>query len=783
MKKLDLRLLRMIKTTKGQFISITVIIAAALCIYMLFGMTNVNIRNTVDFYYDLTNINDIQVQLIRIPQGALKEINTIEGIKEVQGRISFDVPLSVQNKDEKVSVRIISLPSDGEKINKLYYMNGKDSAVDSDSVILLEQFAKARNIRPGDVIAPYINGREHKLNVSAIAASPEFIYLMENDQSLMPANEKFGVAYVNEAFAQSLYGYRGSYNEVLITLEKGSNIDDVVEVIEKKLDKYGVKRIIKLEDQLSNNVLTQKMDGIEQMAAAIPVMFLGVASIIISIMLSRIVNNDRMAIGVLKAMGYGNIGVLSHYIKYSLMIGMTGSIIGILGGLLLSRPFTNIFVLYFNIPVIRMEIYYSYMIKAILLTSMFCIASGLFGAKSVIRIMPADSLRPEAPKSGKRILLERMGFVWHRLSFSWKMVIRNIARTKRRFILLVFGLALTYAINTVPLYEGVAIPQMFNLQYGVYQKMDYAIDFTHPMSKSVMVDLKKLIDVEHMEAKIEYPFKLTNGWRERNVFIIGVPQDTSFYEFRDSSQRTVSLEPNRIFITKALSKTLNVQQGDTLKIKNFLPGKKDVEVEIGGVIEQYMGVNAYMEIETMERLLTEKNLITGVTLASQDQIKDKLKDVKNIASINSVADMKTAFLEFLDTMILATRLYLLFGGVLGFAIIYNSTIVGISERNMEFASLRILGFDKNDIFWMITRENALMALAAILVGIPMGMGIIKGFAESFSSEVITFPIILSAEIFITAAVATVFFVSIAQLAAYKKIHSLNFIDALKSRIS
>ena len=433
---------------------------------------------------------------------------------------------------------------------------------------------------------------------------------MENDQSLMPANEKFGVAYVNEAFAQSLYGYRGSYNEVLITLEKGSTIDDMVEVIEKKLDKYGVKRIIKLEDQLSNNVLTQKMDGIEQMAAAIPVMFLGVASIIISIMLSRIVNNDRMAIGVLKAMGYGNIGVLSHYIKYSLMIGMTGSIIGILGGLLLSRPFTNVFVLYF---------------------------------------------------------------------------------------------------------------------------------------KSVMVDLKKLIDVEHMEAKIEYPFKLTNGWRERNVFIIGVPQDTSFYEFRDSSQRTVSLEPNRIFITKALSKILNVQQGDTLKIKNFLPGKKDVEVEIGGVIEQYMGVNAYMEIETMERLLTEKNLITGVTLASQDQIKDKLKDVKNIASINSVADMKTAFLEFLDTVILATRLYLLFGGVLGFAIIYNSTIVGISERNMEFASLRILGFDKNDIFWMITREDAWMALAAILVGIPMGMGIIKGFAESFSSEVITFPIILSAD--------------------------------------
>ena len=783
MKKLDLRLLRMIKNTKGQFISITIIIAAALCIYVLFNMTSVNIRDSINYYYDLTNINDIHVQLIKIPQGTLRELRNIEGVKEVQGRISFDVPLRVQNKEEKVSIRMITLTDEGEKINKLYYLSGNSVNMGSNDVILLEQFAKARGIKPGDVITPYINGREHKLNISGVAASPEFIYLMENDQSLLPANEKFGVAYVSEAFAQSVYGYRGSYNELLITVEDGSRIDDVVEIIEKKLDKYGVKRIIKLEDQLSNNVLIQKMDGIDQMAAAIPVLFLTVAAIIISIMLSRIVNNDRMAIGVLKAMGYGNIRVLSHYTKYSLSIGLVGAILGILGGLLLSVPFSNVFIVYFNIPLMKTDIYYGYMIKAIVLTSIFCIGSGLFGAKSVINIMPADSLRPEAPKSGKRILLERIEWVWHSLSFSWKMVIRNIARTKRRFALLVLGLALTYAINTVPLFEGIAIPEMFNLQYGKYQKMDYSIDFSHPMNKSVMVDLKKLIDVDHMEAKVEYPFKLTNGWRERNVFVIGVPHNTSLYEFRDSNQRVVYLKPNSILIAKALSKTLSIKQGDTLTIKNFLPGKKDIEVEVGGVIEQYMGINAYMDIETMERLMVERDLITGVTLTSKDHIKDKLKDIKNISSVNSSADMKSAFFDYLDTIVLATKLYLLFGGILGFAIVYNSTIVGISERSMEFASLRILGFDKNDIFWMITRENFLMTVAAIFVGIPIGMGMIKGFAESFSSEVITFPVLMDTEIFITAAIATIFFVFIAQLAAYKKIHDLNFIDALKSRIS
>ncbi|MGE4284415.1 MAG: ABC transporter permease, partial [Clostridia bacterium] len=149
----------------------------------------------------------------------------------------------------------------------------------------------------------------------------------------------------------------------------------------------------------------------------------------------------------------------------------------------------------------------------------------------------------------------------------------------------------------------------------------------------------------------------------------------------------------------------------------------------------------------------------------------------------SVADMKNSFLEYLDTMAVAVSLYMLFGGILGFAIIYNSTIISISERNMEFASLRVMGFDKKDIYRMISKENILMTIVAIVIGIPLGRGMIGGMVESFSSEIITFPVIATPKIFITAAVATILFVAVAQLATLKKVYNLNFIDALKSRIS
>lgn len=783
MKKLDTRLIRMISHSKGQFISVAVIVAVALCIYMLFNMSAVNLKNAISNFYDLANFNDIHVQLVKIPQGAINDLKAIDGIEEVQGRVSLDVPLRVENEDEKVNIRMISLPKDEERINILYRIGNYRVKIGDDNVILLEQFAKARNIKPGDIITPFINGRVHQLTVSGIAASAEFVYLMENEQSLLPAPEKFGVVFVSEEFAQSVSGYRGSFNELLFTVNDQSKIDDIVDSMETKLDKYGVKRIIKREDQLSNNMLTQEVDGIEKMAKTIPVLFLLVAAIIIFIMLSRIVQNDRMAIGVLKALGYGNISVLSHYTKYALLIGMLGSIVGIGGGILLAGPMIQVYALYFNIPLFKSEIYYFYIVNAFLLTGVFCITAGIMGARPVLSIMPADSMRPEAPKSGKRIMLEKINFIWRRLSFSWKMVIRSMMRTKARFAFLVLGLSLSYAINTVPLFEAEAFPKMFTLQYGEYQKMDYNVEFTQPMNKRVINDISHLIEANKIEPKLEYPFELKNGWRKKTVSIIGIPRDTSFYKFEDENNREVKLPEKGIFIAEALAKTLQVNRGDKITIKNFVPGRKDLELEVSGIVRQYLGANAYMDLKAMEESLMDKEMITGVSLASQDNIKEKLKDIKNIASVNSIADMKNSFLEYMDMMMISTRIYLLFGGLLGFAIIYNSTVISISERSMEFASLRVMGFDKKDIFRMVSKENFLITGVAILFGIPLGIGMIQGIVSSFSSEIMTFPMMLTPKTFIYAALSTIFFVIIAQLAARKKIYRLNFIDALKSRIS
>lgn len=783
MKKLDARLIRMISHSKGQFISVTVIIAAALCIFMLFSMTTVNINDAVDSYYKQSRANDVQIQLVRMPESVLRDLQRMEGIDGVQGRVKFDVSLHVEESDDKVTLRLISVPPDGEQVNRLYWIDGIPALPGFNDVVMLQQFADARSIKLGDSVMPVIDGTVRDLKVIGIASNIEFLYLMENEQALLPTPEKFGVGFVNEEFAQKAYGFEGNYNELLITIKPGSDLDGIIDELENKLDQYGVKRVIKLEDQLSHNVLKQKMEGIEKMQVIMPVMFLLVAAIVIVIMLSRTVSNDRIAIGVMKGMGYSNNQILMHYSKYSLAMGLVGSVVGIAGGVALSAPLSQVFVYYFNIPMVKMNIYPAYILNALVLTSIFCVGSGLIGARAVLIYTPADSMRPEAPRSGKRVLLERIPLIWNRLSSGWKMVIRNVMRSKRRFSFLVLGLALSFAINTVPIYESNALTSMFKLQYGVYQKMDYTIELIKPQNRMAINELKDLLEVDAIEPKLEYPYELSNGWLKKSTMIIGVPGNTVFYEFRDPDDRQTSLIRNTIFLTETLARILQVKKGDILTVRNFLPGREDLSIPVGGIVRQYLGSNAFMDLNSMQELLVGKDIINGMNLTSPDDVKEKLRDVNGISSTRSIHDMENSFLEFMDTMILATRMYMLFGGILSFALIYNATLIGIMERSQEFSAMRVMGYGTKEIFGIISRESMLMTAMAILVGIPMGIGMMNGIVVAFSSEIVTFPRLFPSWIFVQSSLAMMLFVSIAQLSTYMKIRDLKFVDVLKSWIS
>ncbi|WP_069649911.1 ABC transporter permease [Caloranaerobacter ferrireducens] len=783
MKKLNLKLLRSIKNSKGQFIAVTLVIIVGLTVYTALSMAAVNLESTINYYYDITNFADLYVQVVKAPEKAIDNLKKMKDIEFVEGRIVFDVPIKVRDKDERVKVRIISKPDEINGINSLYMMRGENIDNKYKDCLVIKQFADARKMKIGDILKPQISGKTYNLSIKGVVSSPEYIYLMENEQSFLPSPKKFGVMYVTKEFAQDSFGFRGNYNEIIIKAKKGVNLNNLKKKIENELDKYGVKRIITKDEQLSNWAVSEEIKGLRQSSSTIPLIFLGVAAIIMAVMLSRMVRAERTSIGVLKALGYTNIQLILHYTKYSLLVGFIGAIFGVILGTILSGYMAKMYIKFFNIPMLKMNFYYKYMVSAVVLSMIFCIIAGLWGGKKVLKILPAESMRPEPPKSGGRIFIDRVSVLWSRLTFTWKMVLRNIFRNKKRFIFITLGIALTYSVTFLPLSARDAFVSMFSTHYGEFQRMEYNISFSKPLNKKVIKDIKNIINVDHIEPKIEYPFEIEYGHKSKVVNIIGLQKDTRFYKFTNIDGDVISLKDRGIFLTEGLAKYLGVEVGDNVKIKNFIPDKEDVYLRVSGIIKQSLGINGYMNIDEMEEKLVDNNVITGVYLNSDDNVKSKLENMSNITSIQSLQDMKDVFKQFLDLTMYSVSLMTLFGGVLGFAIVYNSTVMSINERRLEFSSLRVMGFSKRDIYNMLSRENRVMTILGIIIGLPIGQYMIRMLEEVYSTEMYTMDVQTSLLTYIGAILLTMLFVTLAQLFTLRKINRLDFIEALKNRIS
>ncbi|HHU18073.1 MAG TPA: FtsX-like permease family protein [Clostridiales bacterium] len=782
--KIDLMLIRMINHSKGQFIAVLTIITMGVAIFTSLNMASVNMNNTVDAYYKQNNFADLFIQTVAIPYQKVKQLEDINGVDQAMGRITLEVPMITDNQNERVNLRLITTTGDENEINRSTLLEGKLISDSGREALLIEQFAKARGIGTGDEINVQIRGKQYALEVVGIVANPEFIYIMENNQSILPAEKNFGICYVTEEFGQQASGLIGSYNELLIRYDVYADEELLIDDVENALDLYGVKQTIKREDQLSNAIINQELVQLNNMASTIPILFLVVAALILMMMLSRMVKKDRIKIGVLKSIGYRNGQVLFHYVKYSLSAGVIGGAVGAVLGMLLAGAITRLFLEYFHIPMLRVEFYYSYLIIAIILSAAFCILSGLIGARGALKITPADAMRSEAPKSGKRILLEKIPFFWKRLSFSSKMINKNIFRIKKRTLFVMAGISLTYAMMLFSTSMPSIMDQMMNEHFKEFQKMDYNIGFTSPVHYNTVRDMEHLIDANYIEGKLEYPFELTNGNKKKAVNIIGLSRDTRFYTFIDNKGNEINLPRQGVLVTENLAKALDIEKGDLIQVNNYIPNREDIIVQVKGVIRQSLGMNAYMDIDTMGKLLLEKNVINGVYIDSSDpNINEKLIKAANIGPVMSIADMRSAYEQYMTMVNISIGIMVLFSGILGFSIVYNATIVSLSEREMEFSSLRVLGFSKWEIFMMIVRENNILVILGIGFGIPLGFLMSEYSAAAFSTDIYTVDMTPTLTALVYAGIYTVVCVFLAQLATYRKIQKLDFLQALKNRES
>lgn len=787
MPKRYLMLFRAINRSKGSFAAAVTMIGIGLAIYMALSMVAINLQQARDSYYLDCAFPDLFIQGEQISSSQIKKVARVSGVDQAQGRMAITVPFLTgeeqgELKQERVSVTLLSYEQQ-QPLNQMVLVDGEAITNPQQDGLVLQQFAQARHIQTGDTIAVQIHGREYKLYVRGIVESPEFIYLMENSQSLMPNPEQYGVVYVSPQLAAQSFGLGGMYNQLLVTYNRlpGFDEDGLIDDVKRQLARAGITQLTRQKDQLSNSMLTQEFDSLEKMCIFVPVIFLGAAAGILMMILGRMVKQDRQKIGIMKAIGYSNGQVLQQYLSYSLLAGLVGGALGICCSLALAGGMLYFYMDFFHLPNETMEIHREYALFAILLTAAFCGGAGMLGAREAAAIMPAQSMSAEAPRIGRKILLEHFPALWQRCSFSSKYIWKNILRNKTRSMFTILGMALSFSLMLFSLTMPAVMEDMMEGHFSQFMKMDYNVAFVQPVDRRELMPLQQYLPEAYLEGKLEYPFLLSNGNKEQAVSLIGLMADSRFYAFVNSQGQSVAIPKQGLLLTENLAKILNVQPGDKVLVQSYLD-QKNMYLPVEDIVQQTLGINGYANIDYLARSFFSPQVVNGIMLdSSQQEVMGTLRQVPGISSILSNQDMRDAYGQYTGMINIFVVFLVALSGLLGFCIIYNSTIISMNERQREFSSLRVQGFTIAEIFSLVMRENFFLSLCGCLAGVPLGKALSRYSELAFNTELYTLHIRPDAGTFAITFFCAMLFLLLSQLITYRRISNLDFLQALKNR--
>lgn len=786
MNKLNKMIVRDVLKSKGQFLAAAAVIFAGIVMFTASYMSYQNLKNSVDSYYEQYGFLDYYADVQSVSPAGIKDVKAIKGVKDAIGRISADVGADMGD-DRRITVRLISLPEDSQpSINKLVIRGGGYfSKSDPYSCLVSRKFAEFHRIKKGDAIKAIINLKTYEFNVDGIVDSPEFIYAMKSSTDVSPSPAKFGIVYVKESTVKSIMSYGYMFNQIHVIFEKDADEKAVIDDIEDALKPYGYITGTERKDQLSNAMVDNEITELEQIAFMFPVLFLSVAATIIYVMQRRIINNQRSLIGVMKAMGYTKQRILLHYILYSLVIAVAGAVPAVFAGLFVGRKFTELYNMIFSIPVIYTKMYWDVFIIGVGLSMGFCLLAGYNSAKRVLGIQPAQAMRTEAPKVGKRILLERIGFIWNRLYFGWKMSIRNIFRSRTRTLFTVLGMMATIMFFMVSIFFMDSINFILHENFFVFQRQDYKVVFSGPSSYYDALELKKIDGVQKSEPILEIPMEITKGWRSEDTLAVGLIKDNSFYRLVDGRRMPVKVPDKGILVAHSIAEKLSIKPGDTIKVKLYVGDIKEKDIKVSGIVKQYAGFNCYMNLEELGKLTGEGLFSTGALMGVKtgrgDEVTGELYKMPGVETVEARTNIYEDFMQFMDLMYTFVGFMIFFGTIMGFSIIFNTTVINIMERKRELASLKVLGYTARELESAILRENMMIGIIALIPGVIFGRFMCEVLAKQFSNKLFALEVIINPGTYLLTLASIFIFAILAQLANRKNISGLDMVEVLKNR--
>jgi len=783
---LNRKLLRDLWLMKGQALAIAMVVAAGVAMYVMYQSNFASLSETRRAYYERQRFADVFASLKRAPQRLAADIAAIPGVSAMETRVVSRVTLDLDQLDEPAGAQLVSIPVNRRpRVNDLYLRSGRWIEPNRpDEILASEGFVIANKLQPGDQVPAVINGRLRRLTIVGVALSPEYVYSIRPGE-LIPDDQRFGIFWMDEKALAAAFDMEGGFNDVALALSPGASSEEVIAQLDRLLEPYGGLGAIPRALQLSNWSVENELSQLQSFGFLLPLIFLLVASFILNVALTRALALQRPQIAALKALGYDNIAIGWHYLKWAFVIGAVGVVIGVAGGAVLGTLIIGLYNIYFRFPDLRFMVPPRVIFGAAALT--FAAAgAGAFGAVSrAVKIPPAEAMRPEAPAKYRRTVLETP-LLSRYLGTAGRMVLRNIARHPFRAGASIFGISFAVAILMIGFVFNDAIGRLILTQFWEAERQDVTVNFVEPRSDDARHALARLPGVIAVEPQRTVAVRVRAGHRERYLAITGVPPNPRFKRIVDRNGEPIHLPPGGVVLSLTLAKVLGITTGDVVTMEVLEGLRPTRRVEVSGLVDDVLGLSAYMDIEALHRLMQEGDVTTGALMlidqAQEAKLSTTLKGIPSVAGTGFKRAVLRRFREVMAAnMGLSIFINLVFAGVIAFGVVYNAARVSLSERSRELASLRVLGFTRAEISLILMGELALLTLVSLPVGGLLGYSLAAVIVGSIDSEVYRFPLYVSRQAVAWSFLGIIGAALISGLIVRRMLDALDLVAVLKIR--
>jgi putative ABC transport system permease protein len=591
---------------------------------------------------------------------------------------------------------------------------------------------------------------------------------------------------MNRKALAAAFDMDGAFNNLSFSLQRGASERDLIDRVDLVLARYGGLGAYGRDDQFSHRFVTEELRGLETMATIFPVIFLGVAAFLLNVVIGRLVATEREQIAALKAFGYSTLQVAWHYTKLVLAITAIGLVAGIGLGLWFAGGLSGIYQGFYSFPYLHFQLDPLVLLQAMLVTVVAALAGTVFAVLRAAGVPPAEGMRPEPPPVYRATFLERLG-LQQRLAEPTRMIVRHVARQPLKGALTMLGIAAACGILMMTNFQRDAISWMVGVQYGLSSREDLTVIFTDPTPPRALYSITSLEGVQHAEGFRSVPARLVNGHRNYRTAVSGIEPGGELQRVLDAGLRPVTIPGEGVVLTEFLAEEiLRIAPGGMLTIEVLEGSRPVLQVPVVGTTRQYLGVNAYMSRDALNALMREGPAISGARLAvdsaSQPDIYRHLGGMPRVAGTIVRDTAMEQFNEMMEeTILYFSFITALLGGFIAFGVVYNSARIALSERSRELASLRVLGFTRGEVAYILLGEIGLLTLLAIPPGFLFG-GALSGYlALAFSSDLYRIPLIIAPATYALAAAIVLVSFAITGILIWRKLARLDLIEVLKTR--